>query len=37
MRLRNIKGARDVINDTSFCIKEPEKYKGRWKEIEEAS
>lgn len=32
MRLRNIKGARDVINDTSFCIKEPEKYKGRWNE-----
>ena len=31
MRLRNIKGARDVIKDTSFCIKEPENYKGRWK------
>lgn len=32
MRLRNIKGARDVIADTSFCIKEPEKHKGKWKE-----
>lgn len=32
MRLRNIKGARDVIKDTSFCIKEPEKYKDRWNE-----
>lgn len=32
MRLRNIKGARDVIKDTSFCIKEPENYKGRWNE-----
>src|SRR5574344_1942503 len=32
MRLRNIKGARNVIKDTSFCIKEPENYKGRWNE-----
>ena len=32
MRLRNIKGARDVIADTPFCIKEPEKYKGKWNE-----
>ena len=31
MRLRNIPGARDVIADTSFCIKEPEKSKGKWK------
>ena len=30
MRLRNIPGARDVIADTPFCIKEPEKYKGLW-------
>ena len=32
MRLRNIPGARDVIADTSFCIKEPEKLKGKWAE-----
>ena len=32
MRLRNIKGARDVIADTPFCIKEPEKNKGKWNE-----
>ncbi|MDO4966465.1 MAG: tRNA (guanosine(46)-N7)-methyltransferase TrmB [Lachnospiraceae bacterium] len=31
MRLRNIPGARDVIADTSFCIKEPDKFKGKWK------
>ena len=30
MRLRNIPGARDVIADTDFCIKEPEKLKGNW-------
>lgn len=30
MRLRNIPGARDVIAETSFCIKEPENYKGKW-------
>lgn len=30
MRLRNIPGARDVIAETSFCIKEPEKLKGKW-------
>lgn len=31
MRLRNIPGARDVIADTSFCIKEPDKFKDKWK------
>lgn len=30
MRLRNIPGARDVIADTPFCIKDPENYKGKW-------
>lgn len=30
MRLRNIPGARDVIAETDFCIKEPENYKGKW-------
>ena len=30
MRLRNIPGARDVIAETSFCIKNPEKLKGKW-------
>ena len=32
MRLRNIPGARDIIADTSFCIKEPENFKGCWGE-----
>lgn len=30
MRLRNIPGARDVIAETDFCIKDPENFKGRW-------
>lgn len=30
MRLRNIPGARDVIADTPFCIKDPENNKGKW-------
>ena len=30
MRLRNIPGARDVIADTDFCIKQPERFKGKW-------
>lgn len=30
MRLRNIPGARDVIAETDFCIKDPENLKGKW-------
>lgn len=33
MRLRNIPGARDVIADTPFCIKNPEEKKGKWAEV----
>lgn len=33
MRLRNIEGARDVIAESPLVIHEPEKAKGRWKEI----
>ena len=30
MRLRNIPGADDVINSSSYCIEKPEEYKGHW-------
>lgn len=33
MRLRNISGARDVIVESPLVVHEPEKAKGRWKEI----
>lgn len=33
MRLRNIRGSRDVIAESPLVIHEPEKVKGRWKEI----
>lgn len=33
MRLRNIKGSRDVIAESPLVIHEPKKAKGRWKEI----
>ena len=33
MRLRNIPGSRERIQDSSFCVKEPEKQKGHWKEL----
>ena len=33
MRLRNIPGARDVIKQSKYCVKEPEQYKGRWAEV----
>ena len=33
MRLRNIPGARDVIKQSKYCIKEPEQYRGRWAEV----
>ena len=31
MRLRNIAGSREVIADSDFTIKDPEKKKGLWK------
>lgn len=33
MRLRNIPGADDAIAKSSYCIKEPETYKGHWQEV----
>lgn len=33
MRLRNIKGARDVIAESPLVVHEPEKAKGKWKEL----
>ena len=33
MRLRNISGARDMIAESSLVVHEPEKVKGKWKEI----
>lgn len=30
MRLRNIKNSKEIINDSNYVIKEPEKYKGKW-------
>lgn len=33
MRLRNIKGADDVIAANPFVIKNPEEHKGKWKEV----
>lgn len=31
MRLRNIPGADEVINNSSYCIQNPTDYKGNWK------
>lgn len=33
MRLRNISGSREVIADSEYVVHEPQKYKGKWKEI----
>ncbi len=33
MRLRNIKGARENIEASEFCVVEPSNYKGKWKEV----
>ncbi|WP_026507409.1 tRNA (guanosine(46)-N7)-methyltransferase TrmB [Butyrivibrio sp. MC2013] len=33
MRLRNIPGARDVIEESIWAIKNPEGCKGKWKEV----
>jgi len=32
MRLKNIKGATDYVNNSDYIIHEPEKYKGKWQE-----
>lgn len=33
MRLRNIKGAGEVIEANKFVIKNPEEYKGKWNQV----
>ena len=33
MRLRNIPGSREKIAENRFCVQEPDKWKGRWKEF----
>lgn len=33
MRLRNIPGSDEIINNSAFAITEPNKYKGKWKEV----
>ena len=33
MRLRNIPGAREEIENNPFCIKNPENYKNKWSEV----
>lgn len=33
MRLRNIKGADEAVNNSPFCIQSPTKLKGSWKQI----
>jgi tRNA (guanine-N7-)-methyltransferase len=30
MRLRNIKNSKEIINDSNYVVKEPNKYKGKW-------
>lgn len=33
MRLRNVKGSREEIQLSEYTVNEPEKYRGRWKEL----
>ena len=33
MRLRNIPGSKEVIADSAYVIQEPQKNKGKWKEV----
>lgn len=33
MRLRNITGSREIIGQSEFVVHEPERYRGKWKEI----
>jgi tRNA (guanine-N7-)-methyltransferase len=32
MRLRNVRGSREIIEGNDYVIQEPENYKGKWKE-----
>lgn len=33
MRLRNVRGAKEAIDENDYVIKEPAEYKGRWREL----
>ena len=33
MRLRNIPGSREKIDESKFCVKEPARHKGKWHEL----
>ena len=33
MRLRNIPGSKEVITESAYVIQEPQRNKGKWKEI----
>lgn len=33
MRLRNVRGAKEAIDESEYVIKEPVKWKGRWREL----
>ena len=33
MRLRNVKNAVNIVNNSNYCINEPEKYKGNFKKV----
>ncbi len=33
MRLRNVKNAQEILDNSSYVIKEPEKYKGKFNEL----
>ncbi|MBQ5560244.1 MAG: tRNA (guanosine(46)-N7)-methyltransferase TrmB [Lachnospiraceae bacterium] len=33
MRLRNVKGSREMIAANDYCIHEPNEYKGKWQEV----
>ena len=33
MRLRNIPGSKEVIADSAYVIQDPQKNKGKWKEV----
>lgn len=33
MRLKNVPGSREAIEESAYAVLEPQQYKGRWKEI----
>lgn len=33
MRLRNVRGARETLEESDFTVNEPEEYRGRWREL----